>query len=361
MKTVLDEPKLIQDYNTEYYRLINFYGNVRRTANFIKYYNLAMDASPRKDITMETYDDYIKTQTRWDIYELTPMQIISAIQNTPDNNFDLKGQSIISATTIQLYTIDNPRIGDLVTFYKPAESEEVLRVMDVRMQLNSNFSTEPLKLYEVDLETAPIKYENIGQLLKHGHFVYDLTIERNVEYEYYKEYIQQMKKLEMFLNELNEYYLPQHDFYGVDGEIICELNELIYFVKSKFNNKYYRLFENIKSPFGYWDHYDFKHSSIDDISKSAAGRKFKIINYLKNTEREYILPKSCPCSKELSSLDNLLYKTLSLLTSISSTLKYIEHANNYHNKRFKPIKKIYKQGNNVVETEVFPINGSRNS
>ena len=79
------------------------------------------------------------------------MLIISAIQNTPDNNFDLKGQSIISATTIQLYTIDNPRIGDLVTFYKPAESEEVLRVMNVRLQLNSNFSTEPLKLYEVDL------------------------------------------------------------------------------------------------------------------------------------------------------------------------------------------------------------------
>ena len=151
MYTVLDEPKLIQKYNTEYYRLINFYSNVRRTANFVKYYNLAMDDSPRKDITFETYDDYIKTQSKWDIYDLTPMQIISAIQNTPDNNMDLKGQSIISATTIQLYTIDNPRIGDLVTFYKPAESEEVLRVMNVRLQLNSNFSTEPLKLYEVDL------------------------------------------------------------------------------------------------------------------------------------------------------------------------------------------------------------------
>ena len=356
MYTVLDEPKLIQDYNTEYYRLINFYSNIRRTANFVKYYNLAMDDSPRKDITLETYDDYIKTQSKWDVYDLTPMQIIAAIQNTPDNNMDLKGQSIISATTIQLYTIDNPRIGDLVTFYKPAESEEVLRVMNVRLQLNSNYSTEPLKFYEVDLETAPIKYENVNQLLIHDHFVYDLTIERNVEYEYYKEYIQQMKKLELTLNEIDKYYLPQHDFYGVDGELNCELNELLYFIKSKFNNKYYRLFEKIKSPFGYWDHYDFKYTSINDILNSAAGRCFKIINYLDNTERDYILPKSCPCSQELSNLDNLLYKTLSLLSLATNISKYIDHSDNFHNKRFKPTKKIYQAGNNVVETEEFPIN-----
>ena len=169
-----------------------------------------------------------------------------------------------------------------------------------------------------------------------------------------------MKSLESLLNELDEYYLPQHDFYGVDGEVICELNELVYFVKSKFN-KYYRLFEKVKSPFGFWDHYEFKHSSIDEISKSAAGRKFKLINYLNNAEREYILPKSCPCSQELSNLDNLLYKTLSLLTLISTVSKYIEHPDSYHNKRFKPTKKIYKSGNNVIETEEFPVNGSRNS
>ena len=197
-------------------------------------------------------------------------------------------------------------------------------------------------------------------MLKHEHFVYDLTIERNVEYEYYKDYIQQMKKLELILNELDKYYLPQHDFYGIDGEVICELNELLYFVKSKFNNKYYRLFEKTKSPFGYWDHYEFKHSSIDDISKSAAGRKFKLINYLNNTESEYILPKSCPCSKELSELDKLLYQTLSLLTLISQLEEYINHSDKYHNKKYKPIKKIYTEGNNVIETEDLNYNVGNN-
>lgn len=351
MKTVLDEPRLIQEYSTELFRLTNYYSNLKRTAIFVKYYNLAMDESPRKDVTLETYDDYIKTQNKWNVYELTPVQIMGAIQNTPENAMDLKGHSILSATTMQLYTIDNPRIGDLVTFYKPSESEEVLRVVGIRMQLNSNYSTEPMKFYEVDLETAPIKFSNVSKLLKHEHYVYDLTIERNVEYTYYKEYIQQMKKLEELLNELKPYYLHQHDFYGADGSAVCEVNELMYYVKAKFNNKYYRLFENVRSPYGYWDHYDFKYESIEDIIKTAAGRKFNLIDYSTNQEKEYILPKSCPCSKEMSSMDKLLFIFMSLITIITPILTYVEHPDKYHDKRYKTKKKIYPEGNNVIEPE----------
>lgn len=351
MKTVLDEPRLIQEYSSELFRLVNFYSNLKRTAIFVKYYNLAMNESPRKDVTLETYDDYIKVQNMWNIYELTPVQIIGAIQNTPENAVDLKGQSILSATTMQLYTIENPRIGDLVTFYKPAESEEVLRVVGIRMQLNSNYSTEPMKFYEVDLESAPIKYSNVPQLLKNNHFVYDLTIERNVEYTYYKEYIQQMKKLEELVDQLKPYYLHQHDFYGADGMAVREVNELMFFVKSKFNNKYYRLFENVRSPYGYWDHYDFKHDSIESVIKTAAGRKFNLIDYSTNQEKEYILPKSCPCSKEMSSLDKLLYILMSLITLLPPILKYVDHPDKYHDKKYKPIKKIYPEGNNVIEPE----------
>ena len=351
MKNVLDEPRLIQEYSTEYFRLVNYYSNLKRTAIFVKYYNLSMGESPRKDVTLETYDDYIKTQNRWNIYELTPAQIIGAIQNTPENATDLKGNSILSATTIQLYTIDNPRIGDLVTFYKPSKSEEVLRVVGIRMQLNSNYSTEPMKFYEIDLETAPIKYSNVSQLLKSNHFVYDLTIERNVEYTYYKEYIQQMKKLEDLLNELMTYYLHQNDLYGADGKVVCEVNEIMYFIKSKFNNKYYRLFEKVMSPYGYWDHYTFKYDSIEDILKSSAGRKFNLIDCLSNIEKEYVLPKSCPCSKEMSNLDKLLYIFMSLITVLDPIIKYVTHPDSYHNKKYKPIKKIYPEGNNVIDPE----------
>lgn len=110
-----------------------------------------MDVSPHNNITSETYDFYTKTQNRWDVYDLTPMQIISAIQNSPENQMDLRGNMLVSATTILTYTIENPRIGDLVTFYRPTKSDEVLRVVNVRLQLNSNYASEPIKWYELDL------------------------------------------------------------------------------------------------------------------------------------------------------------------------------------------------------------------
>ena len=160
-----------------------------------------------------------------------------------------------------------------------------------------------------------------------------------------------MKKLEELLNELKPYYLHQHDFYGADGSAVCEVNELMYYVKAKFNNKYYRLFENVRSPYGYWDHYNFKYESIEDIIKTAAGRKFNLIDYSTNQEKEYILPKSCPCSKEMSSMDKLLFIFMSLITIITPILTYVEHPDKYHDKRYKTKKKIYPEGNNVIEPE----------
>ena len=159
MLDVINEPKLVQQLNEEYYRLINFYSNIKRSANFVRYYNLAMDASPNNPQTAETYDFYTKTQNQWDVYELTPLQIVGAIQNSPENQPDLRGNMIVSATTILVYTIENPRLGDLVSFYRPAQSEEVLRVVGMRLQLHSNYSTEPLRWYELDQKIQDLTKE----------------------------------------------------------------------------------------------------------------------------------------------------------------------------------------------------------
>ena len=329
MLNVTNEPKLIQDYNTEYYRLINQYSNIKRSANFVKYYNLAFDISPNKEITHETFDFYTKTQSKWDIYDLTPMQIISAIQNTPENNPDLKGQMILSATTILTYTIENPRIGDLVTFYKPAESEEVLRVMNIRLQLNSNFSSEPVKWYELDLETAPIKYSNLSQLLKNNHYVYDLTIEKNVKYEYYKEFVQKMNNLKELLEDLNKLYLCEADLYLSDGEIVSELNELLFFIKKNFDNRYHRLLEGIRSPFGYWDKYDFKYPTLESMDFDST-KNFSLRNYLTKEEREYNLSSRV----DSESLNNTLQKTVDLLKYVKDLGVYLDHTINRDTERF---------------------------
>lgn len=323
MNTVISEPKLVQDLNTEYYKLINFFSNTKRQSSFIKYYNRDMTISPKKDITLESFDSYTKSQSQWNVFEWTPTQIISAIQNSPENNPDLAGNMITSATTILTYTIQNPRIGDLVTFYKPVESDEVLRVTNIRLQLNSNYSSESIKWYELDLETAPIRYQNLNQLIKQKHFVYDLSIEKNVEYEFYKDYVSKINKLETLLTEFNQFYIAERDLYSVNGQIIIELNELLYFLKTNFDNKFYRLFENVKSPFGYWDRYKFKFNSVDDM-KFDETKIFNLKDYFTLKETEYDLSRQV--NNEL--MNTILQKVIDLLIYIREIGEYIDHTSN---------------------------------
>lgn len=320
MKTVINEPSIVQNINDEYYKLINYYQNLKRSANFIKYYNLNMNLSPKKEITNETYDFYTKVQNRWDIYDLTPMQIVAAIQNSPENHVDLRGNMIVSATTILIYTIDNPRIGDLVTFYKPTESKEVLRVVNVRLQLNSIYSSTPVKWYELDLETAPITYENLDSLMKNDHFIYDLSIEKNIEYTKYKKYVKIIQKLNNLLEIFNQFYLSEKDLYIKDNYILCDLNELIYFIKQKFANKYKRLFENIKSPFGYWDHFKFNYNSIEEMQFNKT-KNFYLKDFLTHKTLIYNLPSRA----DNDDLNNLLLKVSDLLDYIHQIGAYIEY------------------------------------
>lgn len=321
MLTVLNEPKLIQDYNTEYYKLINFYSNVKRPSVFIKYYNLDVNCSPNELITCETYDSYMKTQNIWNVYDITPTQIISAIQNTPDQSPDLKGQMIVSSSTILTYTIQNPRIGDLVTFYKPVESNEVLRVMNVRLQLNSNYSSEPIKWYELDLETAPIRYENLDFLNKKNHYVYDLSIEKNIEYSFYQKYVEAMNRLKKLLTFFNNFYIAERDLYCIDNNIYKELNELIFYIKKEFDNKYVRLFETIKSPLGYWDRYSpFKYKSINEMNFTFLN-EYTYIDYNDYSE------KTINISYDVIDDNNMLFlkKTDELLETIKEMKEFISH------------------------------------
>ena len=320
MLSVINEAKLVQDLNTEYYRLINFYSNIKRQSTFIQYYNID-PSSPRNPETQETFDFYSKTRSVWNVYDLTPTQIIAAIQNSPDNMADLKGQMIISATTITTYTIENPRIGDLVTFYKPAKAGEVLRVRGVRLQLNSNISMEPVKWYELDLETAPIRYEQLLELNKLKHFVYDLVVEKNVEYVFYKKHVEAMTKLNELLNYFNKFYIKERDLYAAELKIPRETNELIFYIKKNFDDKYRRLFELNKSPFGFWDHYfPFKYKNIEEM-KFNKTKEFEIIDYF-TRENEIVNLSTYNYEEEL---ENCLKKTIELLEYSKKIKEYLEH------------------------------------
>ena len=178
------------------------------------------------------------------------------------------------------------------------------------------------------VETAPIKHSNLSQLIKNNHYVYDLTIEKNVKYEYYKEFVQKMNELKILLDDLSKLYLSEADMYYSNGEIISELNELLFFVKKNFDNRYHRLLEGIKSPFGYWDKYEFKYPSIESMDFDVT-KNFSLRNYLTKEEREYNLSTRV----DSESLNNTLQKTIKLLQYVKDLGVYLDHTINRDTER----------------------------
>lgn len=317
MYTVIDEPKLVRDLHSEYFRLINTYHNTKRPAAFIKYFNLVTESSPVNSETQATYDRYIKTRAYWDVYELTPAFTINAIQNAPGSVQDLKGQMIEGATTITTYTIENPRIDDLIVFYDPIKSEEVFRVANLRLQINSAYSEPKIRWFELDLETAPLRYEKLGNLQKRNHYIYDLTQERNMEYKEYKEFVSKITNLKNILKTFHTFYSYAMDLYLCENKIPAITNELIYLIKRDYNNKYNRLFEDIFSPFGYWDKYGMKFKSIEDIKINNIVDVFDLIT--KKWEQYVWEYDSTTDPNDLIGLDLMIYKTLELKQMLERT------------------------------------------
>lgn len=263
---IVDEPRLVKDIHQEYFKLINFYHNTKRPASFIRYYNLATDISPVDSNTQITYDRYTKTKAHWDLYELTPAFNIAPIQNAPGSAQDLKGQMIEGSTSITVYTIQNPRIDDLISFYDPIKSEEVFRVSNLRLQLNSAYSDPPVKWFELDLETAPIKHENLDKLQKRNHYIYDVATEQNYNYPDYKKHLAKLDLIKTLLEEFKSFYSPELDLYHYKGKIPRITNELIFHLKTKYNDKFNRVFEGYYSPFGFWDRLNILSLDINELN-----------------------------------------------------------------------------------------------
>lgn len=144
--------------------------------------------------------------------------------------------------------------------------------------------------------------------MKRDHYIYDLTVEKNVKYDFYKNFVKKMNKLENLLKEMNQYYVGESDLYLFKNLIPCELNELIYFLKKNFDNKYYRLLEKVKSPFGYWDKFTFKYNNLNEMNFNKQ-KDFHFIDYLSKKETTYNLPSR----EDDQELNALLNKTIEIL------------------------------------------------
>lgn len=306
MENILHEPKIIESYYQEYFKLINYYSNVDRTSVFVKYFNIDFDNSVIEESLNSSYKIYSSSGIKFNLYEQTPVFYIGPLLNMSSSVPDLRGQMMDAMTSIVTYSIERPRIHDIVSFYSPILNGEIFRVDNIKTSTNAIRSDPAVNWYELDLEYAPIV--DLEKLNTIKNYIYDLSAEKYIDKLAYIDQIKIYSQLESYFNELtNKYYDAFNDLYRFEDFIPLCVNELIIMFKSEYDNKYKRLFEFISTPYGYYDvvtnetYYDHKNSPFNQNNLTL----FLVYNFNKKVIEDYrIDPTQYESGK---SVDNMIY------------------------------------------------------
>lgn len=300
MLTVLHDPNNVQDYHTEYLKLINYYQNVTRDAIFIKYYNINVPQSIYEQHIESSFDIYGVSEIKFDIYDLTPARHIQAISNRTSNVTDLKGTMLDGTTTISVYSLRRPRIHDVVVFYPPVKSGyekgEIFRVVNFTTPVNILHADPEVTHFELELEYAPLICVN--ELKINEHYVYDMTKEKYLSYQDYVAFIDQLNKVSALAAQLTDFFDINKDVYLTTEErdsenvrlLPVEVNEMIYYFKKHFHNEWKRVLENLKSPYGYIDIVGTPaYDSIQNIPfADMSNNLFYVLNFDSKQVEEHI-------------------------------------------------------------------------
>jgi hypothetical protein len=286
MITSLHQPQLLQGYYEEFLKQIKGYQNVVRPSVFVKYFNINVGASIFKEEAESTYDTYHDSKVLFDIYELTPLYFVGPINNAVANVTDLDGQRVDGATTATLYTIKRPKIGDLISFLDPIQSKEIFRLTGVRTSVNLVHSTTPAEWFEVDLDYAPIK--DTSGLKINNRYAYDMSLEQNLLYNNYVQRIEWLNEISENLKVINPYYDFKEDCYVVNGVAASLINEVVYLVKKEFDNRWLRLFEETRAPFGYRLLSDLKYNSFSDIVIDPQNIAYEVVDMVTGEVEQYV-------------------------------------------------------------------------
>jgi hypothetical protein len=253
MLNAISDPQIIRTYHSEYLKLINYYMNAKRSSSFVRYYNIDINNSTYDDQLEATYDLYHVSDMKFNIYDFTPSFYLAPIVNAASNVPDSRGQSMDASSSIVVYSIDSPRIHDLLMFYGPVQSGEIFRVTGIRTAVNAIHSDPNVKWFELELEYAPITQVQIKELPILNHYVYDLSDEKYIPYLEYKELERRIAACEKILDDLKLYYDSYYDLYQTGQYAPVEVNEVLIFFKQFFAVKYKRIFEKYFFPYGYFD------------------------------------------------------------------------------------------------------------
>jgi len=267
---VFVETALIEQYHSEFFKLINYYQNLNRNSIFCRYLNINKFESSFNQDTDGTYDRF-HSGLRYDIYDYTPLYYTSQNVNDPIDQQDLIGQMMQGSLTITVYTIKDVSIDDLIVFsYKPQNEFEIFRVSNFRIVINSKYSTPSVNWYEITLEYAPIiNYKKLSLL---NRYIYDLALQKYLFLDDFKKTIEETKKLEILFKEFKQYFDSFSELYfyiSNGGNKIAPLkqNYIIYDFLSKVA-VYKNHFNYELKPFGKFKYPENIFLNIDTL-KSA--------------------------------------------------------------------------------------------
>jgi len=265
MQSALYDPQTVKSYHNEYLKLINFYMNTKRPSSFVRYFNIDINQSTYDDKLDATYDLYHVSNIKFNIYDFTPTYYLAPIVNAAANVPDLRGQMMDATSSIVVYSIESPRIHDLVMFYGPVQSGEIFRVTGLRTPVNAVHSDPNVRWFELELEYAPITTTQALKLI--NHYIYDLATEKYILYDDWQAFTNKLNRCEHILDNLLMYYNPYHDLYQYNQLVPVEVNEAIIFFKKLFTTKYNRLYEKYNFPYGYLDQMNFTqvYSDVNDL------------------------------------------------------------------------------------------------
>jgi len=250
IKHVLHEPNLVSHYQKEYIGLLNYYNQILRPSLFVKYYNISL-SSTYEEKSFSTYDHYMLSDIKFNIYEYTPLFFAQTISNRSAYQDDNSGFSLQTQSGFIVNTIKRPRINDLIELYRPIQnSYEIFRVMNFNTVTNLLHSDPSTEWFELEVEYAPI--EDTQKLKILNHYIYDLSLEKNILLDEYKQKISTLKELEVILKEINKYYSKKLDYYLLDFRYVpIPLNDLMVLIKTIYSNKFKKLIEDYKYPYGF--------------------------------------------------------------------------------------------------------------
>lgn len=261
MENILHEPIQTHSYFKEYLDKVLKYKNLNRKGIFVRYFNINKNASTYKDETTKGTFDHYNSGIVFDIYDYTPVYHISAVTNTSTDKSDMSGMIFDALTDITVYTINDPRMGDLICFpYGPSKTEEVFRVIQIDVSIHvREFG---VKFHKLTLEYAPLK--DLTKLNILNNYVYFLSKEKNITQAEYINNLNIINKNKEIINSIKDKFNGKYELYFLDNDIASlELNKQIYDFLS-YEAYQDRYFDLVPKPFGVKNYnFDFKDKAID--------------------------------------------------------------------------------------------------